>query len=65
MAAHVSGRGGDDGRSTGSGRRPWLRILMFALALLAASEAVWLWQTWPVRELLYAAPVAGSTASLR
>lgn len=34
--------------------RAWLRVAAAALALLAASEALWLWQTWPVRELLQA-----------
>ncbi len=32
----------------------WLRVAAAALALLALSEALWLWQTWPVRELLQA-----------
>jgi hypothetical protein len=31
---------------------PWLRVAGIAAALLVVSEAVWLWQTWPVRELL-------------
>jgi hypothetical protein len=30
----------------------WLRIGATAAALLLLSEAIWLWQTWPVRELL-------------
>lgn len=30
----------------------WLRILAGALLLLGLSQALWLWQTWPVRELL-------------
>jgi HAMP domain-containing protein len=30
----------------------WLRVAAAALVLLALSEVVWLWQTWPVRELL-------------
>lgn len=29
-----------------------LRIAAGVLVLLVLSEAVWLWQTWPVRELL-------------
>lgn len=41
------------------GWRPWLRVALAALALLALSEALWLWQTWPVRELLQ--PAAPST----
>jgi hypothetical protein len=32
--------------------RTWSRVLGAALVLLLASEALWLWQTWPVRELL-------------
>jgi hypothetical protein len=31
---------------------PWLRVAAAALVLLALSQALWLWQTWPVRELL-------------
>lgn len=30
----------------------WLRVGAAALTLLMLSEALWLWQTWPVRELL-------------
>jgi polyferredoxin len=40
-------------------RRGWRRHLrrwgpywILALALLAASQMLWLWQSWPVRELL-------------
>jgi len=36
-----------------AGWRQWLRLCAAALALLAVSEAFWLWQTWPVRELLH------------
>ena len=32
--------------------RPWLRVALAAGTLLLLSEALWLWQTWPVRELL-------------
>lgn len=32
--------------------RAWLAVAGAVLALLALSEAIWLWQTWPVRELL-------------
>jgi hypothetical protein len=35
-----------------AGWRPWLRVVLAAGALLLLSEALWLWQTWPVRELL-------------
>jgi hypothetical protein len=34
------------------GWRAWLRVLAIACALLLLSEALWLWQSWPVRELL-------------
>jgi hypothetical protein len=34
---------------------PWLQVAAIALLLLLLSEALWLWQTWPVRELLQAA----------
>ena len=30
----------------------WLRVALLAVGLLVLSEALWLWQTWPVRELL-------------
>ena len=36
--------------------RDWVPVAVCALLLLALSEALWLWQTWPVRELLQAAP---------
>jgi len=32
-------------------RGPWAYLLV-ALALLAASEILWLWHSWPVREIL-------------
>jgi hypothetical protein len=35
-----------------AGWRQWLRLGAAALILLSVSEALWLWQTWPVRELL-------------
>ena len=35
--------------------RPWLGVAGAALLLLALSEAIWLWQTWPVRDLLQSA----------
>jgi hypothetical protein len=44
--------------------RPWLRVVGLAVALLAVSEALWVWQTWPVRELLQPAP-ARSSGSVR
>jgi hypothetical protein len=36
----------------------WLRLLAVALFLLLLSESLWLWQTWPVRELLQPATQA-------
>ena len=43
-------------KRTGRGWRPWLQVVLAALLLLVFSEALWLWQTWPVRELLMTAP---------
>ncbi|MGV3572031.1 MAG: hypothetical protein ACO1PB_15655 [Ramlibacter sp.] len=41
-----------------------LRFVLAAAALLVLSETLWLWQTWPVRELLQppasATPVASA-----
>ncbi|MDR5758691.1 DotU family type IV/VI secretion system protein [Caballeronia sp. LZ035] len=38
----------------------WAVIFMLAaVSLLAVSELLWLWQSWPVREALHADPVAG------
>lgn len=49
MSAEVPGSTQQPARA---GWRQWLRLLAAALALLALSEAIWVWQTWPVRELL-------------
>lgn len=38
-------------------RGPWAYLLV-ALALLAASEILWLWHSWPVREILETEHVA-------
>jgi len=35
-----------------AGWRQWLRLFAAAGTLLLLSEALWIWQTWPVRELL-------------
>ena len=35
----------------------WLRVALVAAVLLMLSEALWLWQTWPVRDLLLQAPL--------
>jgi hypothetical protein len=41
----------------------WLRLLAGAALLLVLSQTLWLWETWPVRELLpppsATTPVAG------
>jgi type VI secretion system protein ImpK len=38
----------------------WTMIfLLAAISLLAISEVLWLWQSWPVREALSADPVTG------
>jgi type VI secretion system protein ImpK len=38
----------------------WAVIFMLAaVSLLAVSELLWLWQSWPVRDALHADPVAG------
>lgn len=42
----------------GTGWRAWLRVAGIAAVLLVLSEAIWLWQTWPVRELLQPEPAA-------
>ena len=41
----------------------WLQVAALAVGLLVVSEVVWLWQTWPVRELLQSAstPAARTT----
>lgn len=48
-------------RPPGPGWRQWLQFVAAALALLAASEVLWLWQSWPVRELLQPAAAAAAT----
>jgi hypothetical protein len=47
--------------------RDWLQFAALALALLVVSEALWLWQTWPVRDLLQptSPPQTGQPASGR
>ena len=56
MATEVPGT--TQGRPAPAGWRPWLRVALAAGTLLLLSEAIWLWQTWPVRELLQPAPTA-------
>ena len=40
------------GRKFHAGWRAWLGVAAMAAGLLLLSEALWLWQTWPVRDLL-------------
>ena len=47
-------------RPVRAGWRAWLRVAALAAGLLVLSEALWLWQTWPVRELLQPEPRPGS-----
>jgi hypothetical protein len=37
-------------------RARWWLLLATALILLATSQALWFWQTWPVRALLEGPP---------
>jgi hypothetical protein len=39
-------------QSARAGWRQWLQLCLAAIVLLSLSEALWMWQTWPVRELL-------------
>ncbi|MDE2606883.1 MAG: hypothetical protein KGL68_13270 [Burkholderiales bacterium] len=55
MKAHT-----DDSGRRRDGWRPWLRVAAAAAVLLALSEVLWLWQTWPVRELVQPPPAAGA-----
>ena len=55
--------GSTPGQPARAGWRRWARAACAAAALLVLSEALWLWQTWPVRELLQPAAPA-RTASL-
>lgn len=55
-------QGSEPGRA---GWRAWLQVVALAVLLLAVSEALWLWQTWPVRELLYPAPTTTPAAGTR
>ena len=54
MAAETSGS--TVAQPARAGWRPWLRVAGVAAVLLVLSEAIWFWQTWPVRELLQPAP---------
>jgi hypothetical protein len=45
--------------------REWFQLAALALILLMLSEALWLWQTWPVRELLQPSAPAAPRANSR
>jgi hypothetical protein len=60
MAAEVPGS--IDTRAAPVRWKPWAPMAAAAVALLLLSEALWLWQTWPVRELLQPAVLAGTGA---
>ena len=38
--------------------RKWVPVAIAALALLALSQALWVWQSWPVRQLLQSGAAA-------
>jgi hypothetical protein len=42
----------------GARLRRWGAVVIAALVLLALSQALWLWQSWPVRQLLLMSPSA-------
>lgn len=56
MAADTSAA--TQAQPAGARWKPWLRIGAAAVALLVLSQALWLWQSWPVRELLQPSSVA-------
>lgn len=62
MAANT---GGTVERRRPSGIARLLRLAAAFVVLLALSEILWLWQTWPVRALLQAPPSATPVASGR
>ena len=47
------------GAAKAVGWRRWLAVAAGAAVLLALSETLWIWQTWPVRELLQLPAVGG------
>jgi hypothetical protein len=59
MAAETPGS--SQVRPARAGWREWLRVAAAALVLLVLSQALWIWQTWPVRELLQPPPARSST----
>jgi hypothetical protein len=52
-------------RRVRTGWRDWLLVAFCALLVLLLSEALWLWQTWPVRDLLQADPLSLRSAPSR
>lgn len=48
-----------------AGWRDWLQVAAVAALLLALSQALWIWQTWPVRDLLQPAPVPARPSGTR
>ena len=42
-------------------RSPWVYVLV-AVGLLGASELLWLWHSWPVREILDTEKLVAGTA---
>lgn len=61
MAAETPGSLERRAQPTALGR--WLRIAAGAALLLLLSEVLWLWQTWPVRDLLQA-PAPATTVTV-
>jgi type VI secretion system protein ImpK len=45
--------------------RQWLAVVLAAAGLLVVSEALWLWQSWPVRQLLQPTVPAAQAVSGR
>ena len=56
MAAETSGT---QAQPVGGRWKPWLRVAAAAAALLVLSQALWVWQTWPIRDLLQPSAAAG------
>jgi hypothetical protein len=66
MSAETAGSTGTDASRPDRAWGPWLRIAAIAAALLVISEAIWVWQTWPVRELLQGSqPLPARNADVR
>lgn len=39
--------------------KQWAQVAAWAVVLLLVSQALWVWETWPVRELLQPAASTG------